>query len=181
MKKIDFHRFSEKYKVRRLNDSDIPMIYDFCKSNTQYYRYCGQDVSVELIENDIHALPPGCSAEQKYYLGFFDGDTFVALIDLIDGYPEEDYVFIGFFMVNNAMQGKNTGSRIIENLSDYLKSVGFRMCRLGIDKDNPQSNRFWRKNGFEVIREVKQENGTVLVAEKNLTDKIALSKAPKHD
>ena len=55
------------------------------------------------------------------------------------------------------------------------------MCRLGIDKDNPQSNRFWKKNGFEVIREVKQENGTVLVAEKNLTDKIALSKAPKHD
>ena len=39
---------------------------------------------------------------------------------------------------------------------------------LGIDKNNPQSNHFWRKNGFEVIREVVQEEGTILVAEKEL-------------
>ena len=40
--------------------------------------------------------------------------------------------------------------------------------QLGIDKDNPQSNHFWRKNGFEVIREVEIEEGIILVAEKQL-------------
>ena len=39
---------------------------------------------------------------------------------------------------------------------------------LGIDKENPQSNHFWAKNGFSVIREVEQDEGTILVAEKCL-------------
>lgn len=37
-----------------------------------------------------------------------------------------------------------------------------------IDKDNPQSNHFWRKNGFEIIREVEIEEGIILAAEKQL-------------
>ena len=40
--------------------------------------------------------------------------------------------------------------------------------RLGIDKGNPQSNHFWNKNGFLVIKEVDQDGGTILVAEKTL-------------
>lgn len=46
-----------------------------------------------------------------------------------------------------------------------LKSAYFKK---GIDKDNPQSNHFWRKNGFEIIREVEIEEGMILVAEKQL-------------
>lgn len=40
--------------------------------------------------------------------------------------------------------------------------------RLGIDKENPQSNHFWRKNGFTVLREAAQECGIVLLAERRL-------------
>jgi len=53
-------------------------------------------------------------------------------------------------------------------LLKYLSEQGFKKCQLGIDKDNPQSNHFWRKNGFEVIREVEIEEGLILVAEKQL-------------
>ena len=34
-----------------------------------------------------------------------------------------------------------------------------------IDKANPQSNHFWKKNGFEVIREVPRDEWTILEAE----------------
>lgn len=40
--------------------------------------------------------------------------------------------------------------------------------RLGIDKENPQSNHFWRKNGFAVLREAAQERGIVLLTERRL-------------
>lgn len=40
--------------------------------------------------------------------------------------------------------------------------------RLGIDKENPQPNHFWRKNGFTVLREAAQERGIVLLAERRL-------------
>lgn len=79
----------------------------------------------------------------------------------------EHKYYIGFFMMKRELQGVGIGSGIISEVLGYLKKQGFEKCQLGIDKDNPQSNYFWRKNGFEVIREVVQE-GTILVAEKQL-------------
>ncbi len=168
MKSIDIQKFSDKYFVRKMNEDDIDLIFHFCQHNTQYYEYCGKDISMELIENDFHITPPNIPIEQKYYIGFFEGKQLVAIMDLIDGYPEEKCAYIGFFMMNHMMQGKNIGSQIIHYVFDYLKSVGFTMCMLGIDKDNPQSNHFWKKNGFEVIREVKQEEEFILVVQRAL-------------
>lgn len=30
-------------------------------------------------------------------------------------------------------------------------SDGYRKARIGVDKGNPQSNSFWKKNGFYII------------------------------
>lgn len=168
MKRIEIKKLSEKYDIRKLNFDDVEMIYTFCKSNTQYYEYCGKELSIELIERDLRITPPGIPLEQKYYVGFFEKGKLVAVMDLEDGYPDEDYAYIGFFMMNHEVQGNGIGTQIITEVFKHLKELGFQKSMLGIDKDNPQSNHFWRKNGFEVIREVVQEEGTILVAEKLL-------------
>ena len=168
MREINIRKLSKRYDVRKLNSDDVQMIYTFCKRNIQYYEYCGKELSIELIEKDLEITPPGIPIEQKYYIGFFDNDKLVAVMDLEDGYPDEDYAYIGFFMMNHEKQGNGIGTQIITEVFKYLKELGFQKCMLGIDKDNPQSNHFWRKNGFEVIREVVQEEGTILVAEKEL-------------
>lgn len=49
-----------------------------------------------------------------------------------------------------------------------MKNIGKRAAQLAIDRDNPQSINFWRKNGFEVIREVDREGWPVLEAERAL-------------
>ena len=168
MKDIVINEFSTKYKVRRLDLNDIDLIYMLCKGNSQYYEYCGKEPSVELIESDLQITPPGIPIVQKYYIGFFKDDLLVAVMDLIDGYPDGDSAFIGFFMMNKDMQGQGIGSQIVTETLQYLKLKEIKRCQLGIDKDNPQSNHFWRKNGYMVIREVTQEQGTILVAEKQL-------------
>ena len=168
MKTIDINKLSQRYDVRKLNFDDVEMIYTFCKRNTQYYEYCGKEITIELIENDLEITPPGIPIEQKYYIGFFDNNKLVAIMDLIDGYPDSDYVYIGFFMMNCELQGIGIGSVIISDTFEYLRGQGFQKCQLGIDKDNPQSNHFWKKNGFEVIKEVPIEDGIILVAEKSL-------------
>lgn len=169
MKKLDIGGFSVQYDVRRLTQGDVELLYAFCKANTQYYAYCGKAVSRELIEDDLRALPPETPMERKHYVGFFDGGALVAIMDLIEGYPTEDDAFIGFFMMDHALQGAGTGSSIVSEVLAYLVEQGCRKCMLGIDRDNPQSNHFWRKNGFEVVREVVQEQGVILVAERTLT------------
>ena len=95
-------------------------------------------------------------------------DGLLAVMDLIDGFPEESMAFIGFFMMNIAAQGKGVGSSIIRELTACLKDAGKNAVRLGIDKENPQSKAFWKKNGFRVIKEVDKGTWTVLLAEKAL-------------
>ena len=141
---IDLSKLSRRCRVRVLRDADADAILALCRENTQYYAYCGRQISREEILRDLHITPPGKTLADKYYVGFFDGDILAAVMDLIDGYPEERDCFIGFFMMNKSLQGR------------------------GIDRDNPQAAHFWRKNGFSVIRQVEQEGGMILVARKSL-------------
>ena len=92
----------------------------------------------------------------------------IAIMDLIDGYPDETYAFIGFFMMHPLYQGKEIGSSIIGEVCQYLIQIGKKKVRLAIDKENPQSNHFWKKNGFEVLKEVKRNEWIILIAEKIL-------------
>ena len=74
-------------------------------------------------------------------------------------YPNDETVFIGFFMMNSRYQQKGIGSRMIWELSRYMKQLGYRYIRLGYVKGNRQSRGFWEKNEFS-------ETGAVLHQER---------------
>ena len=165
---IDISQLSGRYAVRGMTDSDADAILDFCLQNDQYYRYCGKQPTRELVLNDLHIAPPGIGPSDKYYIGFYREQALVAVMDLIDGFPEPDIAYIGFFMMNKALQGRQIGSAIIEETASHLKAAGKTAIRLAIDKGNPQSTHFWKKKGFAVIKEVDRDGWTVLVAERTL-------------
>ncbi len=165
---IEIGRLSTRFAVRRMGDADADAILRLCRGNVQYYRYCGAEATREQILNDLHITPPGTALSAKYYLGFYEREALVAVMDLIDGYPEQDLAFIGFFMLDIACQGRLIGSSIIGEAAACLKAAGKSAVMLGIDKDNPQSTHFWKKNGFRVLRELDRDGWTVLVAEKRL-------------
>lgn len=71
-------------------------------------------------------------------------------------------------MVNILYQGQGIGTEIIGSILAYVKKIGKAKVRLGIDKGNPQSKAFWKKNGFKLIKEVESSGGTILLAEKIL-------------
>ncbi len=151
-----------------MNDSDAEAILEFCKENTQYYEYCQAEPTLDQVLSDLHLTPPGIGPEDKYYVGFYQDDDLVAVMDLVDGFPEDSIVFIGFFMMSKRLQGQEIGSSMIREVSEYLKNVGMTYVRLAIDKGNPQSTHFWKKNGFNTIYEADRDGHTLLVAEKKL-------------
>ena len=79
--------FLKKYAVRKLQKKDIPFILELCSKNTLYYEYCPPFVSYESIEEDMNAIPPNVVIERKYYVGFYDENKLLAVLDLIVGYP----------------------------------------------------------------------------------------------
>ena len=168
---MDIKDFSEKYEVRRLTTDDIEIIYRLCKMNPLYYEYCPLAVSRESVAEDLKALPPGISMEDKYFVGFFAGDKMIAVMDLIDGYPAKEIAFIGFFMTDAGVQNQGIGSRIIEEMAGYLKKEGFRRIRLAWVKGNPQSEHFWLKNGFKPIKETSSTAADhVILAERMIKE-----------
>ena len=155
MSDVKIKDLSKTFYVRKLDKDDIEMIYDISYKNHIYYQYHPPFVTRESILDDMKALPPGKSYDDKYYIGFFENDSLVAIMDLILDYPTKGIAFIGLFMTNIQYQHKGIGSNIISEITMSLKSLGYRKIRLGVDKGNPQSYSFWSKNNFNVVSEDK--------------------------
>ena len=165
---LDVTKLSSRCAVRALTEADADEALTVCLGNPQYYEYAEARPTREQVVADMRVTPPGVDASRKYYVGFYEGDTLVAVMDIIDGYPDDKVGYIGFFMMNAAYQGRGIGSAIVGEVAAYLKSVGKTSLRLAIEKENPQSNRFWKKNGFRVLKEVERNGRAILVAERRI-------------
>ena len=160
---------SNRYTIRNLLPQDAEMIYEVLKKNTIFYEYHPPMVTVESILEDMEALPPNKGYRDKHYIGFFGEDALVAVMDLIEHYPQPGTALLGFFAMNADLQGQGIGTEIISDSIAYLAQVGFQKVRLGIDKGNPQSKSFWLKNGFTFTgEEYESDSSTILVMEKKL-------------
>lgn len=166
---FEFEKLSKKYKVKRLGDTDVAAVVALCKENPLFYQYCPPFVTEDSIRADMKALPPRKTMEDMFYLGFFEGNSLVAVMDLILGFPKEETAFVGFFMMNKEYQGKGVGTALMQEVYLYLKECGFGYVRLGFAKGNPQSEHFWLKNGFERTGvEAQNEGYVVVVLEKKI-------------
>lgn len=158
---------SNEFTVKQLTEDDIEAIYTLCAGNPLYYEYCPPAVSKERIQSELTELPPHTDASCKHFVGFYEGQSLIAVMDLIDGYPDSDIAYIGFFMTDASTQNKGLGSRIIESTCSYLASAGFSSVQLAWMKGNPQSEHFWLKNKFTTIKETSSNVAeSVLLAER---------------
>ena len=166
---MEIQKLSRKYAVRKLNDTDIDNIYETMQGNPQYFQYCPPMATTQSIADDMNALPPRTTYNDKYYIGYFEGEKLVAVMDLILNFPNKETVFVGFFMMNIAYQGKGIGTEVFEECCKTLEEENYQFIRLGFAKGNPQSEAFWLKNGFSRTGvEDAQERYTVVVMERKI-------------
>ena len=162
-------KLSSKYKVRQITDADIPTVLALYEGNPAYFKFCPPTASEATVREDMTALPKGKRAEDKHFVGFFLDDKLVAVMDLIEKYPDEETAFIGFFMVAKERQGNGVGGEIISDCLQNLKRSGYSFVRLGYVKTNTAARKFWLKNGFsETGKERKSELYTVVEMIKKL-------------
>ena len=163
------NKLSKNYIVKLLYNKDVAAVYSLCSKNTLYYDFCPPFVTPESIEADMAALPPGKTANDKFYLGYYDKAKLIAVMDLILGYPDEETAYVGFFMTDVSVQGKGVGSAIISELSGFVCKQGFSNIQLGWVLGNPQAEHFWHKNGFiETGKMYEMDDYTVVDAKKNM-------------
>jgi len=152
---------SNHYQVRELVDVDLKQVLAFYQTNPLYFEHFPPLPSLESLANDLVECPPGKELSDKYFLGFWDKERLVAILDLIDGYPTAEIAYIGLFMVDSRLAGQGLGSKIIAELLSQL-ATHFKKMRLGYVESNPQSSHFWSKVGFCPTGEVKELAGKTL-------------------
>ena len=153
---------STAYRVRCLEEADVPQILRLCSGNPQFYQYHPPLATADSVRADIRALPPGKMPEDKFYVGYFAGDDLststpseerlTAVLDLILDYPEEKTAYIGFFMVDAAMQGNGLGSRLAGEAAAYLRAQGYTKLRLGVDRGIHRACPFGAKTALHRYR-----------------------------
>ena len=159
MRRLDAARLISSLEPRFVDESCFEAAAALCRGNPLYYEHYGSPPpEPEALREDLEALPPGKGYEDKYYLGLFDGEGRLrALLDLIDGYPDTETAWIGFFMLDPELQGRGFGTSLITELLRALTGYGFRRAALGVVEGNPQAEAFWAKNGFEVCGEPRRD------------------------
>lgn len=167
---FDIEILSSEYDVRAITESEISDVYRLCKSNRKYYRYIHKEPTLRNLTDVISELPEGTGKEDKHFVGFYDDDgQLVAILDLITGYPENDDAFIGWFMVDAALQHQGIGSQIFADVRAAMKAQGYDYISVGCVEANTEALSFWQGQGFkESGKTVEQPEYRTILLERSI-------------
>lgn len=161
---LNIEKLSTSYQVKKLSASDAGHVFDLVQTNPLYFAYCPPQPTRHSIVEDMNVVPANKSLDDKYYLGFYQADKLIAVMDLVTGYPDKNTVWLGFFMVGTKYQGKGIGTTIMTEVIAALKDFGMQRIELSPAKGNAQSEHFLLKNGFVKIgREIQVPGYTVVL------------------
>jgi len=148
---LDIQSLGTGYEVRRLTEADITDVVLLMRSNRRHWRKMGVKPSRSRLTEIISSVPGATGGEDSYFVGFYDDDAdLVAVLDLICGYPEPDDAFIGWFMVDDAQQGRGVGSAIFADVRASMKAQGYDHLEVRCPKESAPSLAFWHAQGFEL-------------------------------
>ena len=140
---MQLQSLSRRYTVRQLMETDVDAML-LCAAATRSSTLPPAMATKASILDDLQAVPPGKTLSGKYFIGFYDGETLAAMMDLITGYPTR-HAYIGLFMVDAAQQGRGTGSTLIADCKQALRAEQFKTLRLAIDEATPKAKPSGRK------------------------------------
>ena len=129
------------------NYQDVMPIYH---SNQAFFMAVdGTPGTLEGCRSNIAAVPPNFPLSQKQYFGLWQNSHPIAMVDILQGYPSANVLYIGLLLVHGDYHGQGIGQSIVENLLAFAKDNGITEAQLGVIKSNYQAIAFWEKCGFK--------------------------------
>ena len=160
---LSFQDISAQYQVRRLTEEDLPELLALAKDNPTYYRYMGEEPTLEGLRGDLTKLPPRTTSEDKYFLGYFRDGRLWGALDLILHFPNPETAFVGWFILRKDLQGRGVGAgdwhkrvtiQSIVKVAIFLQALAD--CPL--DKLNQKISLNATAGGFNSIVELEERN-----------------------
>lgn len=116
----------------------------------------GHPAGKNAAEEELQDLPPGKSMDDKFMFGIFDAmNELVGVLDVLRGYPGEGTWWIGLLLLAPELRSQGIGKKVLQGLADHIKALGGKAIMLGVVEENERAYQFWRKVGFEFVRETE--------------------------
>lgn len=157
MKKMEYNKMIidylkemlTEYRIVPINESNIEDAFMLMKTNTYFYsRTQLHELTLEECIDDITSLPPNTKLQQKFFMGIYLGESLIAVFDYVEGYPCNNIVYVGFFMLRMDIHGKGLGKYFIHTFIESAKINKFEEIKLACYETNEIGYLFWSKMGF---------------------------------
>ncbi|WP_127849933.1 GNAT family N-acetyltransferase [Lacticaseibacillus hulanensis] len=126
------------------------------EANAAYYQKIGEPrPTIQTVLDDAKELPPATPARAKHFWLVKQAGKPVAVLDLIEGYPDQTTLYIGQLEVATPRQGH--GRAIIDQLKEQIGSHGYKRMELAAVHANKDAAKFWLALGFQLLRQVEGE------------------------
>lgn len=149
--KIDFTRIDKDSDRRLIADAQSIL----CAAALYHQKVLGAVACETQAEHELSKCPKEFPYSQKYtFLVDVDGAR-VGIVDLLRGYPEARYAYLGLLLFAEGSQRRGFGVRVyslVERLIQNWSEVS--RVRLGVAETNDVIG-FWQKMGFERTGRIK--------------------------
>ncbi|ADB29521.1 nuclear protein SET [Kribbella flavida DSM 17836] len=162
-------------EIRPVAPEDVEAVQALIESDPGYTeRITGHPPGPADAQSLLMMRPDGLPEQAKVVLGVFEGNELVAVADLLRGYPDDGFAFIGLLQVHGDRQGCGTGSTAYGLVERYVFEhwAEVRRLRLAVVEMNAErAAPFWRRQGFEPTGEVKPHQYDKLTSTVQLYEK----------
>ena len=136
-----------------VREEDLDAVLELMNTAPDYFAIDGEQPTLDSLRRDLVKLPPRCVPSQKHYAALWRDGKPELVLDLVEGYPRERTLFIGFFLVRGGLQRQGLGRAVVSALMGAADGAGFDQVRLGCLKGNEGGHAFWEAMGFADLRE----------------------------
>lgn len=144
----------------QLEDLSVPEISDFFKTHdNDYFEKLSDRVDIDEYSEKLH--------ESSVKLTLRDGASLIGLSPCYFNNIKAKIGYISSLTIKDGFRGKKLGSKMIEQIIQYAKKIGFNTVMVKIHFENKVSHQFYLKNGFSDFIEDQENNFRLLRREVN--------------
>lgn len=143
-------------RTLELTREQAPRLQRFFDENPAYFlATAGEPAGPgEGLEEITSELPAGMPFTKKWVVGYAGEDgSLVAMANVITDLLAPTIFHIGTFIVATAHHGSGLAQALYRGLEDWAVAQGAVWMRLGVVQGNLRAERFWRRQGYQPVRE----------------------------
>ena len=143
------------YIIRSVELNDASEIQSLFQSDPSYFEIVqGARPGPSEAQSLVTTLPKGKDHSDKFVYIIFDRHgALAAVIDLIRGYPESGFWFLGLLFVAPWTRNIGLGTLIIDAICAHVKQEGGHAVRLGVVRGNVRARALYERKEFHFIYE----------------------------